>query len=111
MKTLEAVKDLADGDGRIVFFEKNTHSLHKGSFQLGVATESNGIVSLSANAFVLSTLTRITKILFFTSTRGEAELRYCLTKASLNVDVFKEYRQQIKDKLGNNHQYIADLDL
>lgn len=111
MKTLSALKDMADHDGRITFFERNTHTSHKGSFQLGVADEVNGTVSLSANAFILSTETTITKILFFTSARNEAELNYCLAKATLNSNVYATYREQIIAKLTDNSQYIADLDI
>ncbi|WP_099767640.1 hypothetical protein [Chryseobacterium sp. 52] len=111
MKTLTAIKELAENDGRITFFERNTHTSNKGSFQLGIADEINGTVSLAANAFILSTETTITKILFFTSAKNEAELHYCLAKATLNSSVYAVYREQIIAKLNNNSQYIADLEI
>jgi len=111
IKTLEAVKNMADGDNRITFFERNTHTLHKGSFQLGVANEERGVVSLTANAFVLTTRTTITKILFFTSVKKDADLKYCLAKATLNAGVYDGYREQIKAKLSDKADYIADLEI
>lgn len=109
--TIKAFKSLGENDKRFLAFEQNTHSLQKGSFQLGVATEENGTISISASAFILKTNMTITKILFFTSNRDSTELLYNISKATLNDDVYGQARDMIKEKLGDIRSFVADLEL
>jgi hypothetical protein len=111
MKTIETFKNLGEDDNRFVAFERNTHTLQKGSFQLGVATEVNGTVSISSFAFIINSSKRITKILFFKSSKDETEFRFSLNKATLNEDVFAQARPFIKQKLGNVGDFIISLDI
>ena len=64
-KTLEALKNLSDGDGKFKLFEKNSHSSNKGSFQIGLASEENDQVALTFAGFQLNTQTDIKQIVFF----------------------------------------------
>lgn len=111
LTTIKAFKSLGDGDKRFVAFEKNTHSLQKGSFQLGFASEENSTISISASSFVLTTKKNITKILFFSSEKDSTEFRFCHSKATLNDGVFNEAREIIKLKLGDVTSFVAQLEL
>jgi len=109
--TIKAFKSLGDSDKRFLAFEKNTHSLKKGSFQLGIATDENDTISISASAFIIKTNKTITKILFFNLDRGSTELSYNISKATLNDDVYGQARDLIKEKLGDIRSFVADLEL
>ena len=111
LKTIETFKKLGEDDDRFRFFESNTHTLQKGSFQVGVATEENNTISISGCAFVLTTSKKITKILFFTSGKDESEFSFCFTKATLNDAVFANARDAIKQKLGDVSSFVADLEI
>lgn len=109
--TIKAFKSLGDNDKRFLAFERNTHTLQKGSFQLGVATEENGTISISASAFIIKTNKTITKILFFNSNKDSTELLYNITKATLNDSVYGQARDLIKEKLSDIPSFVADLEL
>lgn len=109
--TIKAFKSLGDNDTRFQAFERNTHTLQKGSFQLGVATEENGSLSISAGSFILKTYNNITKILFFKTSRDSAELVYSNTKATLNESVYAKARELIIERLGDSAEFVADLEI
>lgn len=108
---INAFKSLGDDDKRFLAFEKNTHTLQKGSFQMGVATEENDTLSISASAFILNTSNRITKILFFNSDKDATELKFHHSKATLNDNVFAMARDTIKQKLGDVSLFVAELEI
>lgn len=108
--TLGAIKDLADDNKAIKVFEKNTHSLQKGHFQIGFVTEENGAVSMQIGAFLLDTKTNINKILFFKSDKDQTKLSFYALKCTLNEDVYSLIRNDILAKLGQSiPNYIAKL--
>lgn len=111
LKTIESLKSLGSGDKRFVAFEQNTHSLQKGSFQLGVATEENNTLSISACAFILNTRKKILKILFFSSDKDSTDLKYFQSKATLNDSIFADARETIKQRLGDVSSFVADLEI
>ncbi|TYP75292.1 hypothetical protein [Aquimarina intermedia] len=112
VKTLEALKSLNDNDSRFVAFEKNTHGLNEGSFQLGMATENNGAVAVTLSAFLLKTDNRIKKILFFKSGKDETRMDYYLTKMTLLESKFDQARPFILKKLNDDiDDYISNLDI
>jgi hypothetical protein len=111
MKTIQSLKSLGENDNRFKAFEKNTHSLQRGSFQLGLASEANNTLSMSGSAFILNTKKNITKILFFNSDRDATEFRFCQIKATLNDGIYGGVREMIKEKLGDVSGFIADLEI
>ena len=111
MSTIKAFKSLGENDKKFVAFEKNTHSLQKGSFQLGVATEENKALSFTSSSFILNSDKNITKILFFTSGKDSSEFKYCVSKATLNDSVYTKAREIIKQKLGDVSSFVADLEI
>lgn len=111
LKTIQSLKSLGESDKRFLAFEQNTHSLQKGSFQLGLANEENNTLSISACAFILNTQKKITKILFFSSDRDTTEFKYFQSKATLTDNIFAEAREIIKQKLGDVSSFVADLEI
>ena len=111
-KTLEAIKGLSDSNGKITAFEKNTHSLSKGAFQIGLAKEDNGAITLQMGTFLLTSKNEIRKILFFKSTKDKTELNYCSRTGTLNEDIYAKIRTQVQDKLGGRvSDFIAEIEL
>jgi hypothetical protein len=111
-KTLAAVQNLADDDARIVAFEKNVKTTTKANFQLGIATEKNGAISIISSAFILETSEKSKKILFFKTNKDDFAFKFNIIKATINDAVYSEARNTIKTKLvGDINQYITDLDI
>lgn len=111
MKTVDAFKSLGGDDKRFIAFEKNTHTMYRGCFQLGVAAEENSTLTVSATAFALFTQKKISQILFFSSQKEVSEFRFCASKATLNDGVFRDARETIRDKLGDASGFVAALDI
>lgn len=111
-KTLSAIKSLADNTGKITAFDKNTHSQTKGAFQIGLAKEENGTVSLQLGTFTLTSSNEIKKILFFKSTKDSTELKYCSRQGTLDEEVYATARQAIVDKLGGKiNEFVVEIDI
>ncbi|PAM95136.1 hypothetical protein B4N84_07580 [Flavobacterium sp. IR1] len=111
VKSIQALKSLSSEDKRFVAFEKNTHSLNKGNFQIGIATEQNNVLSISSTAFVVKASKKFSRILFFSTEKENVEFKYCHIKAILNEAQFATGRDSLKKKLGDTSEYIADLDI
>ncbi|RFM26923.1 hypothetical protein [Deminuibacter soli] len=111
-KTLDAIKGLANTDGKIKAFERNTTAVSKGVFQLGVATQKNDLVALQLGSFIISTENKITRILFFKIEKDRSTLDYNSQKATLVADNYAKVRETIKEKLGEKTQdYIAGIEI
>jgi hypothetical protein len=111
-KTLSAIKSLSDGDGRIKVFEKNTHSLSKGAFQIGVAIEEQGVVSLQIGTFLLTSTGEIKRILFFKTTKDKTSLDYCSRNGTFNESLYSQIRSAVEAKLGKKvTEYIAEIEI
>lgn len=111
-KTLDAIKDLSDDNGKITAFEKNTHSLSKGAFQIALAVERNNTVSMQLGTFMLTSSNEIKKILFFKSTTDRTKLEYCSRKATLNEEIYAKVRQIVIDKLGDRvTNFVTEIDI
>ncbi len=112
IKTLGAIKSLSDTNGKITAFEKNTHSLSKGAFQIGLAKEENGTVSLQLGTFLLTSSNEIKKILFFKSSKDKTRLDYTSRQGTLNEEVYNNIRQPVMDKLGGKvTEFIAEVEI
>lgn len=98
--TLEAMKSLSKEDKKIKLFESASHSMHKGNFQIGLATEKNEVVSMHIGAFMLSTTDEIRQVLFFKGGKDESELSYHAIRCTLNLDLYAGVRDAITEKLG-----------
>jgi hypothetical protein len=110
---LNAVKGLAEKDStKFIAFEKNTHSLKKGNFLLGVADETNATLSFSMCMIMMESTHQIKQILFFKSTKDETKIDYSSVKGTLNSLKFADVRPVIEKKLEDlRNDYIAKLDI
>jgi hypothetical protein len=111
-KTLTAIKGLADTNGKITVFEKNTHSLSKGAFQIGLAKEENDVVSLQIGTFLITSTNEIKRILFFKSTKDKTSLDYCSRTGTLNEVIYEKIRDSVVQKLGGKvTEFIAEVEI
>lgn len=111
-QTLTAIKNLSNTDNKIIAFEKNTHSLNKGSFQVALAVETNGQVSMGLGGFMLSTENVIKQILIYKSSKSSTELDYASMQCTLNTDTYALVRKDIIEKLGEGaSKYIAEIEI
>ncbi|MES2651980.1 MAG: hypothetical protein V4663_09575 [Bacteroidota bacterium] len=111
-KTLGALKELGSKDGKIKAFEKNTHSLKKGAFQIGLATEENGLAALTLGTFLISTNTEIKTILFFKSSQDSVDMQYCSRKGTLNPSVYDKIRETISAKIiEQSNIYVTEIEI
>jgi len=110
---ISAFKGLADDkEKKFIAFEKNTHSLKKGCFLFGVATEKNETLSVTFCFILLSSSHEIKQILFFRSKEDESKLKTASFKGTLNVDTYAPVRQIVIDKLKDNvAKSIAEIDI
>jgi len=111
-KTLEAIKGLANTDGKIKAFETNTTSVSKGVFQMGVASQKDDTVALQLGSFIIDSNNKITKILFVKIEKGSTRMDYNSQKATLAQGNYGKVRETIIEKLGSKtDEYIAAIDL
>lgn len=109
-KVMDALQSLSDTDSKIVAFEKNTHSAGKGTFQLAMAEEVNGTVTLHMAGFILSATSEVKHILFFSSSKEKATVSSNSMACTLSKEVYATVRNTVKQKLGDKaQQYIAEI--
>jgi hypothetical protein len=110
---LGSIKKMSEsGDGKMSVFEKNTHSLSKGCFQVALAVEENDVVSMQLGTFLLTSSNEIKKILFVKFTKDKTKLEYSSRRATFNPDVYAAARQAISDKLSQDiTDYVAEIEI
>jgi N-acetyl-anhydromuramyl-L-alanine amidase AmpD len=111
-RTLSAIKGLSDSNGKITAFEKNTHSISKGGFQIGLVKEENNTVYLQIGTFMLTSSNEIRRILFFKSTNDKTSLSYCSRTGTLNEEVYATIRSSVQQKLGlKADEFITGIEI
>jgi hypothetical protein len=110
---LNAVKGLTEKDStKFIAFEKNTHSLKKGNFLLGVADETNATLSFSMCMIMIESTHQIKQILFFKSTKDDTKVDYSSVNGTLNSLKFAAVRSVVDKKLEDyRNDYIANIDI
>lgn len=110
-KVLESFKAMSENN-KIKVFEKNTHTLSKGCFQIGLASEKNGAVSMQLGTFLLTSTNEIKKILFVKIAKDKTSLAYSSRQATFNQEVYAAARQAILTKLSSDiTDYVAELEI
>jgi hypothetical protein len=99
-KTLDAIKKLGDSDGRIQIFERDVKEVQKGNFQIGMAEEVGGLVSMGMGAFMLKTKDEVNRVLFINTGKDRTSLKYYALKCTLHTDIYALVRNDILTKLG-----------
>lgn len=109
-ETIEALKGLSDDDGRVVLFNSDTHELNKGNFQIGVASESDGVAVMKLGTFYFSTSETVTRVLWFRFKSADTSFYKGAQTVNLNEDVYGQVCQAVIDKLGDKAQtFVRDL--
>jgi hypothetical protein len=109
-KALEAIKSLADSTGKIEAFEKNTHTEKSGSFQIGIATQAKGAVSINLGTFLITSTNKINHILFVKYSNDETDLQYAAGKLTLDQDVYGNIRSLVRQKLnGRLAEFVSNI--
>ena len=112
LKTLESIKNLGNSDHKIVAFEKNTHTMSKGCFQIALATEKNDSVSMQLGTFLLTSQNKIKKILFVKTKKDKTTLQYTSRRGTLNTEAYAMVRDAVRQKLGANiSAYVAEIEI
>jgi hypothetical protein len=107
---IDGAKALADGDGRITLFDHFAARNKIGMFQLGAASEQNGMVAMKLGSFRYSSNLSITKVLWFKFSTKNTELTYNCQAMTLNTGVYDQIRDTVSKKLGTSAKdFVAAL--
>ncbi len=110
-KTLAALKDLADEDGKIRLFEKRAQNLDTSNFQVGVATETNDTVAFNVSNFFFEQVQGSNKVVFFRWGKDRATMNYQYFQGTLNTEVYADARPLVKQKIAAyRNTLIGELD-
>ena len=110
--TLEAIGKLASGDGKIKAFDHNTRGNKQGIFQMGMADETNGAVSLKLGSFMIKTSDSTTTILFIKFNKDSTLVDYATHQATFSSGNYDAIRAKVAAKLGlKASQYVDEIEL
>jgi len=102
----------AGAHGTIEAFERNTHTEKSGSFQIAVATEESGCLSIRLGTFLITTTDTIKHILFMKLVKDDTSLQYASSRLTLDQKVYNNTRQFIQNKLrGKATQLVTEIPL
>jgi hypothetical protein len=109
-RALDGIKSLADSNGKIEAFEKNTHAESNGSFQIGVATQAGDAVSMNLGTFLITSTSKISHILFIKFSKDETNLQYASGKLTLDQKIYENIRSLVQDKLsGRAVEFVTEI--
>ena len=109
---IEALRGLADDNGKIKLFDFETSTTMGGNFQIGSAEAAGDIISMALGAFNFTYSDKKKNIIFVSW--GVNELDYWLSAQKLNLSpsIYAGVREIVKSKLDNSRKtLIADIDL
>lgn len=111
--TLAALKKMADkNSGTIKVFEQNTVENEKGCMQVGAAMAENDAISLQMGTFMITSRSKMKRILFFKFNKDSTDLEYASCKATLNAGMYARIRQTVEDRLVNfSNDFIKEVAL
>ncbi|HEY9037683.1 MAG TPA: D-Ala-D-Ala carboxypeptidase family metallohydrolase [Roseovarius sp.] len=109
---IEALKGLADDDGKIELFDFETSSTTGGNFQIGSAESSGDVVSMALGAFNFSFKDKKQNILFVSWGKNELDYWLSAQKLSLSPTIYGAVREIVASKLADTRKtLIADIDI
>jgi hypothetical protein len=111
--TIDALRTLDAGDGRIRIFSQNSTENKVGNFQVDtVGISAGGTVSMKLTAYGFQTNENVTNVLWFSFGGASTKLQVTRSTLVLNDNVFERLRDPIVAKLGNRAQdYIRGLEI
>ena len=99
-------------DGRVVLFEKETHSLHQGCFQIAAATSSNGVVVMKMGAFYFSTQEDVKNVLWWRFKSNNTRFYTGSQVINLDNDVYSRVRDLVINKLGDRAEaFVRNIEI
>lgn len=109
---IEALRGLADGDGKIKLFDFETSSTKGGNFQIGSAEAAGDVISMALGAFNFTYKDRKQNILFVSWGKNELEYWLSAQKMALSPTIYRDVRELVKTKLADTRKtLIADIDI
>jgi len=110
--TIDAMRALDKGDGRLTLFESESHSASAGNLQICVANEIGGILSMKIAAAYFSSQQNVTNVLWFSFSSGSSELYTGSQNISLNKQIYGQVRSAIVQKLGDKAtRFVNNLNI
>jgi hypothetical protein len=110
--TINALKSLARTDDRLVLWESNTHTDRAGNFQVNAVKMSDGIPVMSFTAYNFQASQTVDQLLFFSFSNSTDTMFQSGQSMSLDLDVYSQVRQAIKQKLGANAvNFVKDIQI
>lgn len=109
---IDAVKALDGSSKAFTIWDSTTHSSSKGNFMISPCINSDGNVVMSLGCSYFSSNTVDSQFLWFNFSSSSISLYTGAQTITLNEDVYKQVREAVIKKLGDNAtKYIADLDI
>lgn len=109
--TLGAVQANSLGEAATLW-NAQTHSANQGNFQVGVASDSNGVTVMKLGVFYFTTSDTVTSILGFKFESSSTQFMKAAQVVNLDEEVYSQVRSTVLEKLGANAQkFVADLDI
>ncbi|UNO41532.1 hypothetical protein [Streptomyces sp. MST-110588] len=110
--TIEALKNLPEHDNRVVLFERESHEMRMGNFQIAVANETDTAVAVKMGAFYFTTTQDVTHILWAEFTQSSLTFYRGTQSMTLDTTIYAKVRDQIINKLGDRAtQFVKDLEI
>ena len=110
--TMNALKALNPGDGRLHLWQSNTTSAQAGNFQIAACSESNGVLAMKLGAFYMNTSQSTSGFLWFSYSSSNTSIYKSGQVVSLNEQVYAQVRATVIQKLGSAAQtFVANLDI
>jgi hypothetical protein len=111
-QALDALRSLAEGDGKLTLWDRASHSQDAGNFQVGVASDTGGALAFKIAAFRFQATRSDTRFLWFSFGKTEAELYTAAQAVTLDESVHAVVAPQIAAKLADRvRTFIADLEI
>lgn len=108
--TIDALKALPQKDGRLVLFESMSHSASKGNFQISIANEVGGVLTMRIAGGYFSTSQSVTNVLWFSYAKSQTSLYTAGQGITLNSQIYSQVRSQIVQKLGDKARiFVQEL--
>lgn len=109
--TINALKEVNEGSSWLTIFSRNAEHAETAHFQVTlVDREPAGPFLVKVMAFGLKAKTVVTRVLFFTIRKDEANLKHYAGTVTINAGVLDELRGDLEAKLkGHAKSYIAAL--
>jgi hypothetical protein len=110
--SVAAINSLGDSDNRVVLFERSSHNIHQGYFQICAAGQSGPNAVMKVGGFKFNASQNVTRVLFFRFSSASSSFFKGTETVVLNNDIYSRVRQQIVDKLGSAATtFVANLDI